>query len=535
MRRWEDYLTFLRQCTYSVDVFTSNLVPDEPILSRESVEIGEIGYELWPFQQHILERMEGDVLILGLPTGLGKTYLAGAYLKKRARREAIRVLFIVPSIPLGVQQTLFARRMLHVNAYFISGAIPPDSRHRLRVWNAGYVVSTPQTFYNDILKPHSQSLSEAKMAKDPVTLLSHELGDSGFTFPYDIVIADECQGYIGETDGYSILLAAKACDANILALSATPQLHSPRRLKELKRVFDRIETFSIDDPNIKRHMPDRLLTVVRIPISEKLLQVYSSLERTIRTQIRRIAETYCSEHVSKYCKEHPMCVGLIALRVLRFRLVEDGASSVQKYGIWRLRNLRNPRQDLEGKSIYQVYREALAKNFNHKFPVAANLLEREAYEKAILYVEAVEAAKQLGGILQKKYGLEDVAILVGKGGMDMDQQASALQHFKERARILVSTSVGEEGLDIPSADLEIWIDPPSNPKKWVQRFGRILRQPGDKPIAKTYALVSMLTHERNKLLGVKRSTEKAYGFTQRMVEETYKALSKGQKSLTQYF
>jgi len=71
--------------------------------------------------------------------------------------------------------------------------------------------------------------------------------------------------------------------------------------------------------------------------------------------------------------------------------------------------------------------------------------------------------------------------------MSMDQQASALLHFRKEAPILVCTSVGEEGLDIPTADIEVWVDPPNNPRKWIQRFGRILRQPGDKKLARTYA------------------------------------------------
>ncbi len=533
MGRWEDYLSFLGRSIYSVDVLTSNLAPKKAI-PPQRIRVDKLGYTLWSFQQSMLKRIIGDVLILGLPTGLGKTYLAGAYLREKSREETIKVLFLVPSVPLGVQQTLFAKYMLNINAYFISGAISPEARERLKVWNAGYVVSTPQTFYNDFLKPYSQSFAKVRETEDPTTLLSQELQDSGFTFPYDIIIADECQGYIGETDGYSILLAAKTCGARILALSATPQLHAPRRLKELKKVFNRIEVFSIEDPQIKEHMPERLLVVVRLHMPKPLQKVYMALGKVVQAQSKRVTEAYGLGHAGKYCREHPICIGLIALKILRLRLVEDGASSVIKYGIWRRRELRSPRQELGGKSIYEAYREALTQNFNHKFPIAISLLECESYGKAIVYVEAVEAAKQLGGMLQKKYGIEDVAILVGKGGMDMDQQASALLQFKERARILVSTSVGEEGLDIPSADLEVWVDPPGNPKKWIQRFGRILRQPGDKTLAKTYALVSMRTHEKNKLLGVKRRTEKAYGFTQKMMEETYTSLPRDQKPLTRY-
>ena len=44
--------------------------------------------------------------------------------------------------------------------------------------------------------------TEAKTLENPVEYLA------GFVeeFPFDVVVADECQRYIGETDGYSTLL-----------------------------------------------------------------------------------------------------------------------------------------------------------------------------------------------------------------------------------------------------------------------------------------------------------------------------------------
>jgi len=214
---WKDYLAFLDSSPYSVQLLTSSLAPNQPTQEAQAVEVEALNYTLWPFQQKILDKIGGDTLILGLPTGLGKTYLAGAYLHRESTQKPIRVLFLTPSVPLGVQQALFAQRMLNLeDAYFISGDIPPDKRNALRVWNTGFAVSTPQTFYNDVLSPFASSLEEARKVDDPIPILSEALNGAGFTFPYNIVVADECQGYIGETDGYSILLAAKACGAGVL-------------------------------------------------------------------------------------------------------------------------------------------------------------------------------------------------------------------------------------------------------------------------------------------------------------------------------
>lgn len=473
--------------------------------------------------------MGESTLILGLPTGLGKTYLAGAKLKKDSKDKPIRVLFLVPSVPLGVQQTLFASEKLGVDAFFVSGALSPKYRRSLRVWNNSYVVATPQTFYNDVLSQQDRLIGNSRKQEDPIEYLKDEIND----FPFDIVVADECQRYIGETDGHAILLAARASGKKILALSATPQLHNPERLRELERIFKEIRTFSVDDPDIKRHIPDRLLVLEQVNPPSTLLRVYRSLGKLISAYSFRIRKRHGPGH-SRYCNKHPLCRALLAIRMLRMRLMEDGASSVKDYKTWGFRDLRNKRKELDGKTIYKVYQEALKEHTNHKLDASEAILQREIYNKAIVYIESVEGAKELAGRLQKRYGMGDVACLVGKGDMSMDQQSSALLQFREKASILVSTSVGEEGLDIPTADLEVWVDPPSNPRKWIQRFGRVLRQPGEKKVARVYAIVTKGTHEKGRLLSVKKEVEDTYSFTQRMEVNNLRVLNEGQKRLSEY-
>jgi superfamily II DNA or RNA helicase len=490
-----------------------------------------LSYGLWPFQKRILEEMGESTLILGLPTGLGKTYLAGAKLHEESLNKAIRVLFLVPSVPLGVQQTLFAREKLGVEAFFVSGALSPETRKSLKVWNNSFVVATPQTFYNDILAHDLQEgfLREARTREDPVEYLRGLVGD----FPFDVVVADECQRYIGETDGYSILLAAKASGTNILALSATPQLHNPERLRELEKVFKEIRTFSVEDPGIKGRMPERLLVLEQVNPPSGLLKVYRSLGRLIGAYAFRIRKKYGPGH-PRHCDRHPLCRALLAVRMLRMRMMEDGASSVKDYRTWRFRDLKSKRKELEGKSIHRAYLEAMDEHRNHKLDASETILQREIYKKAIVYIESVEGAKELAARLGERYGMADVACLVGKGDMSMDEQASALLQFREEAGILVCTSVGEEGLDIPTADLEVWVDPPANPRKWIQRFGRVLRQPGEKKMARVYAIVTKGTHEKGRLLSVKKQVEGSYGFTQRLEVNNLKTLTQGQRRLSEY-
>jgi len=532
---WEEYKRYLDESPVSITKLVETLSPKRTIPSKQYVKINR-KYTLWEFQREILNKISNyDYgLIVGLPTGLGKTYVAGAYLERKSGERGLRVLFLVPSVPLGVQQTIFAREKLGIeNAYFISGAIPPEKRMELKVWNAGFVVTTPQTFANDHLYPFKDEIKRVKGNEEGFMELKKLFKVAEFEFPYDIVVADECQKYIGETDGHAILIAAKVCGKKVLALSATPQLHSKTRLTELKRIFDVIEVFSLEHPSIKRHIPPRILYIVRLETPQKLLEVYQALSRQVSVLESEIRKLYGSKHLDENCIEHQICRRRMTLKLLNFRLIEDGASSVLKYRSWRLPELNQPIEELNGKSIIKAYREALKENFNHKIDATVKILEAERYNKGIVFAEAIEVVKQVGKRLQEKFGMEDVAIMVGKGEMTLEQQASALLQFKGKARILVATSVGEEGLDIPAADIEIWIDPPSNPQKWIQRFGRILRQTEEK-IARTYALISMQTHERNKLLGIMRKCTEIYGFTQKIAYINIDDIYSGQTTLTSF-
>ena len=531
--RWRDYLGMLERSPSSLGTVLRTLTPRVPLSKPTDVRVLHTKYRLWSFQERILNRISGSTLILGLPTGLGKTYIAGAYLMRESRVKPIRVLFLVPSIPLGVQQTLFARNMLGVkHAYFISGAVPPEKRARLGVWNWGFVVCTPQTVYNDFLKKFDSVLEEAKRSEDPVGFLKNHLDEA--PIPFDIIIADECQNYIGETDGYGILLTARACGVKILALSATPQLHSARRLEELRRVFDRIEVISIDESAVKAMVPRRTLRILRIPTPPTLLKLYRVLNKLVDSYRRKVVEAYGEEHLRENCRRHGLCLNMRMLETLRTRMVEDGASSVLGYRAWRLKELQRPLEELGGRSVVDLYRRTLFECRNHKHEAVLSLLDKVRFKKAIVFMESIRSARQLGLRLLERMGFDKVSILVGKGGMSLEQQASALLRFRSEANVLVATSVAEEGLDIPSADFEVWLDPPSNPKKWIQRFGRILRQPEGKKEALVYALVSDGTHEEAKLRRVLRLSERVYGFTQNLSVERFKRILGPQKTLKRF-
>ena len=66
------------------------------------------------------------------------------------------------------------------------------------------------------------------------------------------------------------------------------------------------------------------------------------------------------------------------------------------------------------------------------------------------------------------------------------------------------------------------------------RYGRILRQPGDKKLAQIFSIVSLGPLEKSRLLSVKNVVEKTYGFTQELKVRISNLLPKDQRSMAEY-
>ena len=104
----------------------------------------------------------------------------------------------------------------------------------------------------------------------------------------------------------------------------------------------------------------------------------------------------------------------------------------------------------------------------------------------IIFAEIRHTAKLIVEHLEKVEGAKPVRFVgqgsrVGDKGMTQKQQKKILDRFrKNEFNILVATSVGEEGLDIPSTDVVVFFEPVSSAIRMIQRRGRTGRnRPGE--------------------------------------------------------
>lgn len=140
-------------------------------------------------------------------------------------------------------------------------------------------------------------------------------------------------------------------------------------------------------------------------------------------------------------------------------------------------------------------RAEIIKNAENKYSILSDLLdnmeEEEHIENLIIFVSPQQKEKVLEllkdkGIIHHQLTQEEGNIPRKEfGGLTERQQIIKL--FKEnKYQVLVAIKCLDEGIDIPSACRGILMSSSTNPREYVQRIGRIIRQDKDKKLAYLY-------------------------------------------------
>ena len=106
---------------------------------------------------------------------------------------------------------------------------------------------------------------------------------------------------------------------------------------------------------------------------------------------------------------------------------------------------------------------------NHKIEILSEMLNRENFEKVLVFGETKWGVQRLAERLQKS-GHRAEAI---HGNKSQPQRQRALMAFREgKAKVLVATDVAARGLDIPDVSHVINFDQPNSRDDYVHRIGR---------------------------------------------------------------
>jgi superfamily II DNA or RNA helicase len=111
----------------------------------------------------------------------------------------------------------------------------------------------------------------------------------------------------------------------------------------------------------------------------------------------------------------------------------------------------------------------------HKLDACRDALSDHDFEKAVLFVDRVAIAKRLTNELSEY----TTATLLGRVHTSRDAQQAAVETAQaDDTDLIIATAAGEEGIDLPAADLLIvWSNVVSS-VRFIQRLGRIMRPSG---------------------------------------------------------
>jgi len=468
------------------------------------------------YQLKIAQACASKNSLVVLPTGLGKTiigvYVAAKILEKFPPKT--KVIVLAPTRPLINQHyDSFKNLMTIPEEQFVvlTGKIPPEKRVDFFRENK-IVFYTPQTLRND--------LANRKYTLESVCLIvfdeaHHASGDYAYT-----LIADE---YMDQNP-----------DGTILGLTASPGATKEKikvLCKNLHVPLENIHTRTRKDVDVKTYLKPMDIYKIGVNLTELMENAYLSVQSLLEERLQYLSQLGFLSVKADNLYTKVIRKDLLKLNAELVRLVQgDGdktgvysALSVNAQGLILFHMLElieqqgldvlliyltKVKQDARKKSsskavkilasdhrINQVFIE-LKKNEDYypehlihpKFYVLEKLLvqefENNPTSRVLVFVKLRDSVKNITSKLKSRPdGLIKPARFVGQStkskgdkGLSQKKQLEILEQFKRgQYNVLVSTNVGEEGLDIAECDLVIFYDVVASEIRFIQRKGRTAR------------------------------------------------------------
>ncbi|MCD6493575.1 MAG: DEAD/DEAH box helicase [Archaeoglobaceae archaeon] len=425
-----------------------------------------------------------------IPTGLGKTVIALLVIASRLLNKEGKALVLAPTKPLVEQHANFFRECLKLDPdkiVALSGEVKPEKR--VELWeNAKLVVSTPQVIENDLIASRIS-------LKDVIHITFDEAHRAVGNYPY-VFIAKE---YLKQSK-----------DPLILAITASPG-SDVERIKEVVEnlAIEEIEIRTEHSRDVKPYVHEKEIEWIKVEMPkeleelkeafEKVLEVrYKKLERmgfSVRNlskkELLALQETLQVEAVETNQNELFEALSILAeiMKVMHgIELIEtQGLDALKQYLKKLIAEGKSRGGSKAAKSLINdpLFKEAVVKAIKCKVEhpkikklkeVVVDQLKRNKDSRIIVFTNFRDTADVLARKLNK---LIPTSKFVGQAsrfddkGMRQKEQVEVLEKFRKgEIKILVATSVGEEGLDIPSTDLVVFYEAVPSEIRAIQRKGR---------------------------------------------------------------
>ena len=116
----------------------------------------------------------------------------------------------------------------------------------------------------------------------------------------------------------------------------------------------------------------------------------------------------------------------------------------------------------------------------------------------LIYTGRIVSAEEAKDVLSNRIPKQVVSLLTGQ--VDKDERLELTEKLKKgEISVLVSTKVGEEGIDIPEAWLQVMFDATKSPLRFYQRIGRLIRVGSPEKIKHLVLILTTKTFEYDDL------------------------------------
>lgn len=460
--------------------------------------------------------LAGDVLKKGntmivAPTALGKTIVAVLVASDRLEKvKNSKILILSPSKPLAIQHESSFKEFLTVPCTSITGAVKTDER--VKRWEESQVISaTPQTVESDLLNGR-YSLKDVSL-----------------------IVFDECHHAVGS---YSyVYLASRYVKESkfnlVLGLTASPGSDKSKIKEVCENLFiQNIIVKSEDDDDVRPYFNPVKIDWVKVKMSEELEKIKESVNKALKIRLKGLKNMGVIKTVSVSKVDILKARGRVQNRIGRsanppkecfqaisvlsaviniqhsLELIEtQGVSTFNKY-ISRLRKKKTKAakslllDDNFGRAVRLAF-DAERNGWEHpKLRKLTNILKKELSvdskqtklqstryvknidensSKIIVFTQYRDTLEMIHDKLEKE-GIKSAkffgqAAKDGEKGLTQKEQKNIIKSFKKgEFDVLISTSVAEEGIDIPAVDLVILYEPVPSEVRMIQRRGRTGRK-----------------------------------------------------------
>lgn len=448
------------------------------------------------YQKKIAEIATSVNTLVVLPTGLGKTIIAimvtAGMLEKH---PGSKVMVLAPTRPLVLQHRRAFGEGLKLpegSMAALTGTVDPGEREVL--WMKSRVIfATPQTVYNDV-RQGRVSLRDVALA-----------------------VFDEAHRSVRDYTYTKLATAYKetALRPLILGLTASPGA-SKEKVNEIRRnlYIEAVEARSEESEDVKEYVEKTDIETIKVRVPDEYYETTLRLRELYNDKVKKLLNGgfLRSNRVSKKA--------LLEARIaISARLKSAQASGGQKGYIFGavinqaqavailhalemietqgapplLRYLEKIRERPDkGKAISSLVRDPkwlkveeeaarLATIPHPKMSVMIEVvkqqLRRKPDSRVIVFTQyrdtiedIVRALDREGFSARRFVGQSDRE---GSKGMDQQLQSETLELFRNgEFKVLVSSSIGEEGLHVPDVDLVVFYEAVPSEIRYIQRRGR---------------------------------------------------------------